>query len=1506
MESETIVRTGLAVPRLFTKEGSDVYSGITFERRSSVIKNADGSIVAEIEDVEVPSFWSQVATDILAQKYFRKTGVPQYDEDGNEILTESGQAVTGSEKSIKQVAHRLAGCWRHWGEKYDYFASKKDAQTFEDELKFMIVNQFAAPNSPQWFNTGLAWAYGIKGQAQGHHYVDPATGQLLVSEDAYTHPQPHACADYHTLLYTEEGNRYIGGLVEQDRIGLRVFDGEKFVKILATKYNGKREVFRIKLKNGNYIDLTDNHLVLSATKRRKDGGRYVWDAVQNLRAGMKLQQPAMLGVNEQNVFAEDLAEARLAGWIVGDGSVGIYQNVMRLEIITVNEEEHKTVLDDIRTVFGEQVSYWVTSFDTESDHIEGKRIHLAGKKIESFVNKYGLLRRSREARVPEKILCGAPQQAREFLKALFQADGCVRLRSERNSGDITLSTISGQLGFDVLQLLNSLGIYSRLSVCRDAREDREDLNHVIIAYGSAREQFQEQIGFVDQGKNQRLLTLNKTIQNAKTLPLIREETIVDIERIGIRDVYDIQTESGKFLGNGVIVHNCFIQSVKDDLVNSGGIFDLITREARVFKYGSGTGSNFSSLRAKGEPLSGGGKSSGLMSFLKIFDVAAGAIKSGGTTRRAAKMICIDLDHPDVEEIINWKVREEQKVASLVAGSQNCDKFLNDIIRIAIEEKTTSIARSAKLKAAVKRALDSKIPMNYVERSLKLAEQGHTTMSFPVMDTYYEGEAYQTVSGQNSNNSVRIPNTFIDAVKKDGNWKLLRRTDNAVAKTLRARDLWEQIGYAAWCCADPGVQYDTTINEWHTCPADGPIRGSNPCSEYMFLDDTACNLASINLMKFFDKDTGVFDTKAFRHACRLWTIVLEISVLMAQFPSEVLAKKSYEYRTLGLGFANLGTLLMNLGVPYDSDKGRAICGAITAMLCGQSYATSAEMAEALGSFSRYEHNRQSMLRVIRNHRRAAYNANAEEYEGLTVTPQGMDPTFCPPDFLQAARECWDEALTHGEKHGYRNAQVTVIAPTGTIGLVMDCDTTGVEPDFALVKYKKLAGGGYFKIVNQSVPTALLRLGYPKGQIDDIIRYCLGQGTLKDAPHINHGTLKQKGFTQDKLDIIEGQLESAFDIKFVFNKHTLGDGFCKALGFTDTQFADPAFDMLTALGFTQAQIDEANAYVGGTMTLEGAPRLRKEDYSVFDCASKCGKAGKRFIAAEGHIKMMAAAQPFISGAISKTINMSHEATVEDVKDAYMLSWKLMLKGVALYRDGSKLSQPLNTVSGEADLLLLDAEDEIDETVDAKKVHVTIQKQMLRRKLPAKRKGFVQEAIVGGHKVFLRTGEYEDGRLGEIFVDMYKEGAAYRSLLNCFAVAVSKALQYGVPLDEFVDSFTFTRFEPAGIVQGHAAIKNSTSILDFVFRSLGYEYLNRRDLVHIIPDERPTDISREKATDEPPQPDKKLAEFNRGVDPKSLAAKSKGYTGEQCGSCGSMRVRQNGTCTICDDCGVTSGCS
>lgn len=688
-----------------------------------------------------------------------------------------------------------------------------------------------------------------------------------------------------------------------------------------------------------------------------------------------------------------------------------------------------------------------------------------------------------------------------------------------------------------------------------------------------------------------------------------------------------------------------------------------------------------------------------------------------------------------------------------------------------------------------------------------------------------------------------------------------------------------------------------------------------CSEYVFLDDTACNLASINLVKFLDED-GNFDIESFRHAVRLWTIVLEISVLMAQFPGKRIAELSYKFRTLGLGYANLGTLLMIKGIPYDSEEGRAVAGAITAIMCGESYAASAEMARYLGAFPGYEKNKENMLRVIKNHRNAAYNAGREEFEGLSVPPMGINPKYCPPEILQAARENWDKALQEGEKYGYRNAQATVIAPTGTIGLVMDCDTTGVEPDFAIVKFKKLAGGGYFKIVNQAVPRALKNLGYSEAEIKDIEIYCKGHGTLEGCPHINYKSLKEKGFTEERLEMIESQLPNIFELKFTFNKWVLGEEFCKSLGFTREQLDDQEFDMLFALGFTKEQLKEANKFVCGTMTIEGSPHLKQEHYPIFDCANKCGTEGKRFIQHLGHIKMMAAVQPFISGAISKTINMPAESTIEDIKEAYWISHQLMLKAVALYRDGSKLSQPLNTTSGSEELAFLDiTEVDVDETIGPKEVQEKIVATIKRRKLPHKRYGFVQEATIGGHKVFLKTGEYEDGSLGEIFIDMYKEGASYRALLNCFAVAVSKSLQYGVPLEEFVDSFTFTRFEPSGPVTGHEKIKNATSIIDYIFRVLGHEYLEREDFVHI----KTMDSNHKNEWTQEAQLAHKDSKTTRETMKRtrigkeksstfsiSLEAKSQGYTGEQCSECGSMRIKMNGSCTVCEDCGTTSGCS
>jgi ribonucleoside-diphosphate reductase alpha chain len=1144
----------MRIDHRFTKSGGDPYELFKFEHRSSALRNPDGTTVFEMNDVEVPESWSQVATDILAQKYFRKTGVPQFDASGKAIIGEDGKPALGAENSMKQVAHRLAGAWRHWGEKYKYFDSESDAKAFYDELVYMILNQMAAPNSPQWFNTGLHWAYGITGSKQGHYYVDPDTKELKLSDDAYSHPQPHAC---------------------------------------------------------------------------------------------------------------------------------------------------------------------------------------------------------------------------------------------------------------------------------------------------------------------------------------------------------------------------FIQSVQDDLINEGGIFDLALREARIFKYGSGTGSNFSNLRGSGEHLSGGGYSSGLMSFLKIFDRAAGAIKSGGTTRRAAKMVIVDIDHPDVEEFIEWKAKEEEKVAALVAGSKINSTFLSAIVEVALQNGT-SVENNKELEILIKKAAQRGVPMNYVFRVLSLVDQGFTSLEFEKYEAVYEGEAYLTVSGQNSNNSIRVNSEFMQAVVNDSNWELKWRTDGKVCKVVKARDLWNKIALAAWKSADPGIQYDSTINEWHTCPKSGRINASNPCSEYMFLDDTACNLASLNLLKFYDENSGEFLVEDYRHAVRLWTIVLEISVLMAQFPSKPMAVQSFEFRTLGLGYANLGSLLMVNGIPYDSPEALAYTGAVTGILTAEAYAASAEMAKELGAFDKYSENREDMLRVIRNHRRAAKNAKMEEYEGLTITPSGVDPKFAPKYLVNAVQESWDKALSLGELHGYRNAQVTVLAPTGTIGLVMDCDTTGIEPDFAVVKYKKLSGGGYFKIVNQSVRKALVRLKYSDKQILEIEKYCVGAGTLTGAPHINPESLAHKGLSANSIANVEAQMSSAFDIKFVFNKWNIPEEELKAIGIAEHKLDDPSLNILAEFGFTKHQIEEANEYVCGSMTVEGAPYLKDKHLPIFDTANRCGKKGERYIQYMAHVNIMAAAQPFISGAISKTVNMPAEAKVTEIADVYMRSWTKMIKAIALYRDGSKLSQPLNTkiVEGLDEIVSLGDETTLDET----KGPAELQKQIIervvfspnRQKLPKKRAGHIREAYISGHKVFLRTGEYEDGKLGEIFIDMYKEGASFRGLLNSFAILVSKALQYGVPLEELVDTFTFTRFDPAGPVQGHEAIKYATSILDYVFRSLGYDYLNRSDFVHVkaVDEDHHNGGTYVKHEDEPVGHEENenfpLSLNGSGASSVSVDAKAIGYTGEQCEFCGSIRVKRSGSCTVCEDCGSTSGCS
>jgi ribonucleoside-diphosphate reductase alpha chain len=1260
----------MKISRRFTRAGTSPYETIPFRRATSEIKNPDGSVVFRLEGFMVPEHWSQVAADILAQKYFRKAGVPvrlnKVEEpqvpswlwrsvaDERALASLPERERFGGESDARQVFDRLAGTWTYWGWKGGYFSTEEDAGAFFDEHRYMLAMQYGAPNSPQWFNTGLHWAYGIDGPGQGHYYVDFQTGRLTPSNSAYEHPQPHAC---------------------------------------------------------------------------------------------------------------------------------------------------------------------------------------------------------------------------------------------------------------------------------------------------------------------------------------------------------------------------FIQSIEDDLVNENGIMDLWVREARLFKYGSGTGTNFSKLRAADEKLSGGGRSSGLMSFLKIGDRAAGAIKSGGTTRRAAKMVVVDVDHPDIEDFIDWKAKEEQKVAALVTGSKICQKRLKAIMKACVNceadgDDCFDPVKNPALQRAINEARRDQVPDNYIRRVIQFARQGFKDLSFDIYDTDWDSEAYLTVSGQNSNNSVRVTDEFLNAVIDDADWSLNARTSGKVLKTIKARALWDQIGHAAWASADPGIQFHTTINDWHTCPKSGPIRASNPCSEYMFLDDTACNLASLNLMQFRAKD-GSFDVAAFEHACRLWTIVLEISVLMAQFPSRQIAELSYRYRTLGLGFANIGGLLMAAGIPYDSPEGRAICGAISAIMTGVSYATSAEMAKELGPFPGYAENASDMLRVIRNHRRAAYSQK-DGYERLANNPVPLDHAACPDQRLvEAAMRAWDRAIELGQEFGYRNAQATVIAPTGTIGLVMDCDTTGIEPDFALVKFKKLAGGGYFKIINQAVPEALRALGYRESEIAEIEAYAVGHGSLRQAPAVNHATLKVRGFTDEVLRKLEEALSTAFDIKFAFNKWTLGEEFLTGkLKIPADKLSHPAFDLLQHLGFSKKDIAAANEHVCGSMTLEGAPHLKPAHLPVFDCANPCGRKGKRYLSVESHIRMMAASQPFISGAISKTINMPNEASVEDCKESYMLSWRLALKANALYRDGSKLSQPLNAqLLGEND----QEQEETAEQLTADKpmaarasvaaeriVERIIERAREREKLPGRRKGYTQKASVGGHKVYLRTGEYEDGRLGEIFIDMHKEGAAFRSLMNNFAIAISLGLQYGVPLEEYVEAFTFTRFEPAGLVQGNDTIKNATSILDYIFRELAVSYLGRHDLAHVDPAEivgatalgsseeelegeaRPAPIpaarfvskgllrgldnqvlvvrgnaalaanaeagpklsALETALEAAVEANEALAALQptaRSIDVVHQAACSlvsvaeatkglrnpvsrqsgehtkrltetsrvaearmRGYEGESCRECGNFTLVRNGTCLKCDTCGGTSGCS
>ncbi len=1550
----------MKIERRFTKAGRGPYEGLTFEPRVSEIRHPDGRLVFRQEGVTVPTGWSQIATDILAQKYFRKTGVPRPEGQGASDhaagakgAAGGAQPATGGETDARQVFHRLAHTWTDWGRRYGYFDSDADAQAFYDELCCSLARQLASPNSPQWFNTGLFAVYGIKGPAQGHYYVDPASGELREAESAYERPQPHACQPYAAPVSTPAGPVSIGSIVERGLVGLEVYDGTEggsgTTQVIAIAENGVKPVFRVVLKNGATLDATGDHLVMASTRRRTEGA---WLRVDELTAGMYLRLSTATSVKECEIASSrSVDEAALVGWLHGDGFVGQYtkgrNRSLTVEFMTVNEEEYRYVLERIGRVFP-GVHFHVRRVEAENPELQIRRIRLYGKTLRWFVEKYALLDGQDERNIPEAVLRDGKAAQSAYLRSLFQADGTVRLRDRTTrTADVELTSTSGNLVKGVQTLLINQGLYSRTQPCPDRRTNRKTAYQLSLGYSQARKRFRDSVGFISTDKRRRLDAACSDAFPGKRIPALREEPVERLEFLGLMKVYDIQTGSGQYLSNNILVHNCFILSVKDDLVNEGGIMDLVTSEARLFKYGSGTGTNYSRLRAKSEPLSGGGVSSGLLSFLKVGDRSASAVKSGGTTRRAARMVTLDADHPDVREYVDWKAEEEQKVLSMVVGSRLLSRHaaaLEKAVTSASENEAFDPDRNPALREALVRALRDRVPAGWLFRLLQLLAQGVRGLEVREYTTEWDEEAYNTVSGQSSNNSVRLTTEFMRRVVEDGEWQLVGRVDRSLSVGIRARELWERIARTAWTCADPGIQFHSTVNEWHTCPKGGEIRSSNPCSEYMFLDDTACNLASLNLMAFYDPKSGRLNIQDLEHAIHLWTVVLEISVLMAQFPTKAVARNSFDYRTLGLGFANLGTLLMVMGIPYDSEQARALAAGLSALLSGQAYLTSSQLARQLGPFPRYTENREDMLRVIRNHRRAIHSAPEAEYDGLTVFPRRFQAELCPPELVKAAREVWDRALESGERHGFRNAQVTAIAPTGTIGLVMDCDTTGVEPDFALVKYKKLAGGGFFKIINTSIPPALARLGYSAGQIEEITAYCLGRGTLKGAPGVSWEALKAKGVPEKALKRIEAALANSLTLGAAFLPAVLGkEVLHKDLRIPEEVASRPGFSVLKHLGFSDADLEAAEAFACGAMTVEGAPHLKEEHYPVFDTANKSGRRGTRFIAWQAHIEMMAAVQPFISGAISKTVNMPNGATVEDIKGAYFLSWQRMLKAIAVYRDGSKLSQPLSSLSAAGDPLAAQivalekaavaaasaAAEPVARlpaaTVSAGKngegrASTAPPPRSLRRSLPSRRKGYTQKAKIGGHSLFLRTGEYPDGSLGELFLDMHREGAAFRSLLNSFAIAVSLGLQYGVPLEEYVDAFVFTRFEPNGVVQGHDNIKITTSVLDFIFRDLALSYLHRTDLVQVKPDDLIATTTSGKTAQsgdnggagQPADPVVKVpvaagAEAEAGAKEDSLAlARIQGYEGDPCPVCGHLTLVRNGTCLKCMTCGSTTGCS
>ena len=1331
--SGTADQTGsaLSITRRFTSPGVHPFETVDWERREACIGFGDKVSFLQ-KDVEFPATWTQNATNIVSQKYFR------------------GQLDTPArERSVKQMIGRVSGTIADWGRQRGYFASAEHGDAFEAELTYILLHQMAAFNSPVWFNVGFE-----------------------------ENPQCSACQPAHALISTPDGMVTMGELVTGDQVGREVYDAHGTTRIVATKHNGRKPVYRVTLRNGSHVEATPDHVVKAVHERRSTPR---WLRVDELELGMrmhlhphraKVAAPALVAAGPGSAThtfdpldlgaADPLAvsEAALAGWLQADGFVGQYatgtNRSLTAEFLVAGEDERAWVLEHLDIVFPgvHRHERTVTTADTQLDL---RRIRLYGEVLRDFVERWGLLARGTDLRVPAQLWTGSHEQISAYLRSLFQADGFVTVRRDdvrgQESGRVAFAVIGERWVEDLQNLLGVLGIYSRRLRKADPRADRHDLHELQISIGSERARFAELVGFVSSSKQQRLLqTLG--LRNPKRCPDLREEEIVSIEPLGEMDVYDIQTQSGEYLTNNVAVHNCFILSVQDTM---DSILDWNTREGNIFRGGSGAGINLSNIRGSMEPLSKGGTASGPVSFMRGADSWAGTIKSGGKTRRAAKMVVLDIDHPDVRQFIWCKAKEEDKAAALRDAG---------------------------------------------------------------FDMSIDGDGFTSIQYQNANNSVRVTDEFMRAVAEDAMWHFTaRKTGKPVGEPIRARQLLQEMAEAGWRCADPGIQFDTIINHWHTSPNSGRINASNPCSEYMHVDDSACNLASLNLMKFRRKD-GSFDVGQFEHCVDIMLLAQEIVVGPSSYPTPEIGVNARAFRQLGLGYANLGAFLMSNGMPYDSDTGRGTAAAITALMTGRAYLQSAKIAAAIGPYERYAENRDPHNAVMRMHRDAAYSIN--------------DAFSTDAPLLEAARTVWDEAVTAGELYGYRNAQASVLAPTGTISFLMDCDTTGVEPDFSLVKFKELVGGGSMTIVNGTVPLALQTLGYTPEQVSQIV----------------------------------------------------------------------------------AHIDEHN-------TIVGAPGLKAEDLSVFDVA-----VGERAISHMGHINMMGAVQPFISGAISKTVNMPNSATVEDIADAYIKAWEGGIKALAIYRDGSKTAQALRTDAQDIEAIAeavegLYTQAQVDDLVAEAQVKATVQAVApvaTRKRMPRERQSITHKFSIGGHEGYITAGMYANGEVGEIFLtDIGKEGSTMRGMMNSFATAISIALQYGVPLQTLVSKFAYMRFEPEGITQ-NPEIPFAKSMPDYIMRWLASRFLDTDDqeeLGILTPAVRARKIAQDvsqsivssdtngPAATSTASPSRAPATAGLTDTPPVVPARMVGLDlGPACGQCGGM-MQRTGSCYTCGSCGNNTGC-